>query len=87
MARMRTAAKVLELIKAEDPGTEVTLHYIRYLIKTGAVPCVEVGRKKLVDADVLIRRIAEGTVPAMETASSEPGRVISMTPGIRRVAP
>lgn len=87
MARMRTAAKVLELIKAEDPGTEVTLHYIRYLIKTGAVPCVEVGRKKLVDADVLIRRIAEGAVPAMETASSGPGRIISMASGIRRVAP
>ena len=27
--RMRTAEKVLEEIKREDPETEVTLHYIR----------------------------------------------------------
>ena len=44
--RMRTAEKVLEEIKREDPETEVTLHYIRRLIKTGAVPVVGGGRPK-----------------------------------------
>lgn len=85
MPRMRTASKVLEIIKEQDPDTEVTLHYIRQIIKTGAVPCVTVGRKKLVDADLLIQRIAEGAVPAM-SALPEPGGVIPIAPRVRRVA-
>lgn len=86
MPRMRTAGKVLELIKAEDPDTEVTLHYIRQLIKTGAVPCVTVGRKKLVDANLLIQRIAEGSVPAMTAAPLEVDGVVPLTRRVRRVA-
>ncbi len=60
MVRMRTAEKVLEIIKAEDPDTAVTLHYVRRIIKSGAVPCVTLGRKKLVDADAVIAYIAKG---------------------------
>lgn len=52
--RMRTAPGALAIIQQEDPGTDVTLHYLRHLIKTGAVPCVPVGRKKLVNVDKLI---------------------------------
>lgn len=52
--RMRTAPGALDIIRQEDPGTEVTLHYLRRLIKTGAIPCVPVGRKKLVNVDKLI---------------------------------
>lgn len=52
--RMRTAPGALDIIKAEDPGTDITLHYLRRLIKTGAISCVPVGRKKLVNVDKLI---------------------------------
>lgn len=52
--RLRTAPGALEIIKAQDPETEVTLHYLRRLIKTGQVPCVPVGRKKLVNVDKLL---------------------------------
>lgn len=52
--RMRTAAGALEIIKAEDPGTAVTLRFIRGLINTGAVPHVPVGKKKLVNVDKLM---------------------------------
>lgn len=52
--RMRTAPGVMEAIRAEDPDTELTEHYIRTLIRTEAVPVLKVGKKKLVDvADVL----------------------------------
>lgn len=61
MKRMRTAAGVLEIIKQEDPGSEITLHYIRQMILLGTVPVVEVGRRKLVDADELIERMTTGT--------------------------
>lgn len=64
MPRMRTAVKVHEIIKAQDPDSEVTLHYIRQLIATEAVPVTHVGRKKLVDADQVIAYIAAGNPPS-----------------------
>ena len=60
MPRMRTAAKVHELILEQDPESEITLHYIRQLIATGAIPVVHVGRKKLVDVDQLLAYLAAG---------------------------
>lgn len=60
LPRMRTAEKALEIIKAEDPGSEVTLHFIRAAIKSGKVPVTCVGRKRLVDVDAFMYRIAAG---------------------------
>ncbi len=60
--RMRTAEGVLAEIKAADPGTEVTLHYIRQLIRVKAVPVVEVGKKKLVNLDEVFQYLAAGAV-------------------------
>lgn len=76
--RMRTASGALEIIKEQDPKTAVTLHYIRYLIRTNKVPVAEVGRKKLVDADAVIDAIASGK--ALAKAADIPAP-------IRRVAP
>lgn len=58
--RMRTAEKVLEEIKQADPATEVTLHYIRALIRAEAVPVVACGRKKLVNVDAVMELLASG---------------------------
>lgn len=58
--RMRTAKGVLEVIKAQDPNTEVTLYYIRNIINSGQVPVTEVGVKKLVNVDQVIDYIASG---------------------------
>lgn len=63
MARMRTAVGVLDLIREQDPGTEVTLHYLRGLIRSGEIRVTPVGRKKLVDADAVIAYIAAGQAP------------------------
>ena len=60
MPRMRTAEKALAEIKQADPGTEVTLHYLRRLIKAEAVPVVSCGRKKLVNVDSVIELLANG---------------------------
>lgn len=60
MPRMRTAAGAFAIIKEQDPSSEVTLHFIRSLIATEAVPVTYVGRKKLVDADQVIAYIAAG---------------------------
>ena len=71
MPRMRTAAKAHELILEQDPDSEVTLHYIRQLIATEAVPVVHVGRKKLVDVDQLLEYLAAGNKPT--TTEPVPG--------------
>lgn len=61
--RMRTAERVLEEIKAADPNTEVKLCYIRQLIRSGAVPVVVCGRKKLVNVDDVMELLARGYTP------------------------
>lgn len=53
-ARMRTAEGALEIIKQQDPGSAVTLHYIRRLINTGELPYVPAGKKKLINVDRLL---------------------------------
>lgn len=73
MARMRTAAGVYEIIKGDDPGTEVTLHYIRQIINNGKVPVTAAGRKKLVDADAVIAYITAGN--QLEQDSEPNGRI------------
>lgn len=77
MPRMRTPAGVLAIIKKDDPDTEVTLYFIRRIIKSGKIPVVTIGTKKLVDADVLIQYIAEGNGLEDEEPQSQ---------GIRKVA-
>ena len=60
LPRMRTAQGVLDEIKAHDPESEVSLHYIRNIIKQNAIPVVSVGRKKLVDIDQVLEFLAKG---------------------------
>lgn len=81
MARMRTAAGVYDIIKAEDPDTEITLHYIRQIINTGKVPVTAAGRKKLVDADAVIAYIAAGTQPESEPAQDSRFRRVPVSLG------
>lgn len=71
MPRMRIAQGVLDIIKADDPDTAVTLRYIRHLISTGKVPVTNVGTKKLVDADKVIEYIAAGEYTAVELTPGE----------------
>lgn len=74
--RMRTAERVLEEIKAADPNTEVTLCYIRQLIRAEAVPVVACGRKKLVNVDSIMELLANGyTLPEPELVPQGAGEI------------
>lgn len=67
--RMRTAAKVLEEIKKLDPDTELSLHYVRMMIRDEVVPVFCIGNKKLVNVDDVITYLETGVpVPAKEPA-------------------
>lgn len=59
IARMRTVPDAVAIIKEADPGTAVTIHFVRKLVNTGAFPCVPVGRKKLVNVDRLLDFLAQ----------------------------
>lgn len=74
MQRMRTAEGVLALIKEQDPNTEISLYFIRHLIKSGKVPVIAAGRKLLVNADATMEYIASGEA-----------RVVPIHSGIRQI--
>ena len=59
--RMRTAPKIVAEIKALDPGSEVTEHYIRQLVKAGTVPVVWAGNKALINLDDVLSLLRLGT--------------------------
>ena len=75
LPRMRTADGVLAEIKALDPDTGVTMSYIRRLVKSGQIPVVSVGRKKLVDLDKVLAFLAKGEQPKPEVATGQIRRV------------
>lgn len=52
--KMRTAAGCVAYLREQDPGNALSEHYIRHLIKTGAIPHVACGTKKLINVDKLI---------------------------------
>lgn len=53
LPRMRGLAEAIDEIKAQDPQTALTLHALRSLVKTGAIPCVRAGSKYLINMAVL----------------------------------
>lgn len=53
MPRMRTIAEAAKHIRATDPKTAFTETALRRLVVTGALPCVRIGAKYLLDLDVL----------------------------------
>lgn len=53
MARMRLQKDVFDYIKEKDPQTALTPHALRCMVLDGTIPHVDVGRKKLINLDVL----------------------------------
>ncbi|MDR2666725.1 MAG: hypothetical protein LBB34_01220 [Holosporales bacterium] len=60
LPRMRKADGVFKIIKEIDPDTNITLCYIKQLIRAEVVPVIRVSSMHLVDADKLIAYIAKG---------------------------
>lgn len=76
--RMRTAPKIVAEIKALDPGSEVTEHYVRQLVKDGTVPVVWAGSKALINLDDVLDLLRLGTSRAESTPCT--------VGGIRRIS-
>ena len=58
---IRTIDKAYDEIKARDPETALSRELVRQMIKTGMVPSLKVGNRKLVDVDVLQEQVAKIT--------------------------
>lgn len=76
--KMRTPAGIVAEIKAIDPGSEVTEHFIRQLVREKVIPVVWAGQKSLINLDdVLV---------VLRTGVDRPEREIPVVNGIRRIA-
>jgi hypothetical protein len=62
MARLRTINEAYAHLKQQDPGTGITLHFLRCLAVRGEIPTVKAGRKYLLDIDALSEHLT-GRVP------------------------
>ena len=80
LPRMRSATRCLEEIKKIDPETEITLGYIRRLIRTEAIPVTKMGKRLTVDLDQLIEYIANDRAGKQQESKDEPAiRPVSET--------
>lgn len=51
MKRIRTIQGAVDAIRAEDPGTAITAHYLRALVRSGMVPSQKAGCKYLLSIE------------------------------------
>ena len=52
--RMRLLQDIYTQLKTDDPDTAITYYALRILIKSGAIPSVQIGRKTLIDYNKVI---------------------------------
>jgi hypothetical protein len=62
MPRLRTLTETHKYIKEMDTETAVTPNALRRMVVSGQIPCVKVGKKYLIDLDVLFECL-KGTRP------------------------
>ncbi len=72
MARLRTIHEAHAHLKQQDPGTGITLHFLRCLAVRGEIPTVRAGRKYLIDIDGLAELLA-GRLPIRAPEPTEGG--------------
>ena len=53
MAKYRTIQQAYECIKALDADTAITYHALRQLVVSGQIPSMRIGKKYVIDLDVL----------------------------------
>lgn len=76
--RMRYIDAAVAMLKAADPETPVTVYMIRQLVAAGTIPSIPIGRRRLLNYDVLEDYLAH---PGCYDQQEEP----EQRGGIRRV--
>lgn len=71
--RMRGLKEAVTILHEEDSGCALTLYALRQMVADGSVPVVRVGRRVLINMEVLYQYL--NTLP--ETPSESCGRAVS----------
>ena len=79
MARLRMIQEAYNLIKRDDPETSLTICALRRIIKTQSIPIIQIGRKSLIDYDMLLVYLQTGTQRLDTTKSDGEGEVRKIT--------
>ena len=58
MPKMRLISEAYKQLKIDDPNSAITLNALRCLIKRGEIPSVKIGRKTLINYDVLLEYLS-----------------------------
>lgn len=82
LPRMRTIKEAVAEIKALDSNTAVTVYHIRQQVLSGAIPCVNVGNKRLVNLDTVIEYLQN---PSADKFRPKAHAECSGINGIRRI--
>lgn len=53
MPRMRTIQEAAKELRKTDPNTALTPYAIRQMVLNGTIPCINVGKKRLINMDIL----------------------------------
>ena len=69
MIKVRSLREALDYIKSLDEDTAISGNAIRMLVLSGKVPSVKVGKKYLVDVDMILKYFGE-RLSAVEVKSN-----------------
>ena len=58
MLQMRLLSEAYAEIKKDDPNTALTMNAVRCLVKSGTIPSVQIGRKRLINYEKLLEYLA-----------------------------
>ena len=75
MARLRIALDAYKQVKQDDPGTALTLSALRRIVKVGSIPTVRIGRKSLIDYDLLLQYLHMGSPKPDSVRSDDMGEI------------
>ncbi len=64
MVRLRIIHDAYSQLRQDDPDTAITMCALRRMVKAGDIPSVHVGRKNLVDYDLLLQYLHMGSQKA-----------------------
>lgn len=66
LPRMRSIYQAIDMIKNEDPDTQVTYHLVRKLCNEKKIRCFNSGNKIILNYDDLVEILTTGAVAALE---------------------
>lgn len=57
--KLRVVTEAYAELKKDDPNTALTLTGLRRMVRSGEIPTISVGRKRLIDYDKLVQYLSD----------------------------